>query len=158
MATTSLLRLVRQLAATMLLAGMTTCIQAQVTADPLPTPVPGSLQGRSLDGLPGGVILNRTITIVGHDFYQYFSTGWRTRDNNERYSISIVERPTAIRGSEIWIEYRNKRVFRTFLSPARSAVKAISQRAVGIVYNTIVDMELQQLLFEDHDLAREELQ
>lgn len=144
--------------AAILLAGVVTSSQAQTMVDPLPTPVPGSLQGRSLDGLPGGVVLNRTITIIGHDFYQYFSTAWRAHENNERYSISIIERPTAIRGSEIWVEYRNRRVFRTFLSPARSAVKDISQRAAGIVYNAVVDMDLQQLLYQDHDLAREELQ
>src|SRR5690606_7178143 len=86
-----------------LLAGLLSCPQAQTSADAIPTPVQGAAQGQSLDALAGGVILNRTMTIVGHDFYQYFASAWRTRDNNERYSITIVERPTAIRGSEIWV-------------------------------------------------------
>ena len=144
--------------AAMLLAGTMTCTQAQIIPDPLPGPVPGAVQPQSLDGQLGGVVLNRTITIVGHDFYQYFTAAWRTRENNERYSIAIIERPTAIRGSEIWVEYRNKRIFRLFLSPRRSAIKNISQRAVGIVYETIVERDLEQLLYQDQDLAKEELQ
>lgn len=139
-------------------AGSLACTNAQTTSDPFPVPVQGAPHDRSLDALAGGVILNRTITIVGHDFYQYFSTAWRTRDNNDQYSIAIVERPTAIRGSEIWVEYRNKQVFRTFLSPRRAAVKEVSRKAVNLVYTAVVDRDLQQLLFKDHDLAKEELQ
>ena len=130
---------------------------AQTTSEPLPVPTPGA-PPRSLDSLAGGVVLNRTITIVGHDFYKYFTASWRARENNERYSIAIIERPTAARGSEVWVEYRNKRIFRTFLSPRRSAVKNISQQAVGIVYENIVEKDMQQLLYKDHDLAKEELQ
>lgn len=143
----------------LLVAGALTNLQAQTTSDPLPGAMPGAvLQVPNLDGLAGGVVLNRTITIVGHDFYQYFTTAWRSRENNERYSIAIIERPTAVRGSEIWVEYRNKRTFRIFLSPRRSAIKDISQQAVGIVYESIVERDLQQLLYQDHDLAKEELQ
>lgn len=143
--------------AMLLLAGLCVGAEAQITSEPIPAAVPGSVQSRQPDGLAGGVVLNRTITIVGFDFYQYFSTAWRTREKNEQYSISIVERPTAIRGSEIWVEYRNRRVFQTFLSPTRSSIKAVSQKAVGIVYKRVVDLDLQQLLYQDHDLAREEL-
>jgi len=138
--------------------GFATSSQGQDVLDPLKAAEPDFPQAMNYDGVPGGVVLNRTMTIVGHDFYQYFATTWRTRNNTERYSITIVERPTAIRGSEIWVEYRNKRVFRTFVSPRRSAIRDISRRAVGLVYNAIVEKELQQLLYHDHDLAKEELQ
>ena len=134
-----------------------TDVRAQSTTEILPEPAP-SAPPNSLDSLAGGVVLNRTITVVGHDFYKYFTAGWRARDNNERYSIAIVERPTAIRGSEVWVEYRNKRVFRIFLSPRRSAVRKVSEQAVGMVYETIVERDLQQLLYQDYDLAKEELQ
>lgn len=146
-------------AGALLLTGALSSLQAQTTSEPLPAPLQGaSVQVPNLDGLAGGVVLNRTITIVGHDFYQYFTAAWRYRENNERYSIAIIERPTAVRGSEIWVEYRNKRIFRVFLSPRRSAIKNISQQAVGVVYESVVERDLQQLLYQDHDLAKEELQ
>lgn len=153
-----LLQYRQHLAGVILVAGAMSIAHAQTTSDPLPAPLPGAIQVPNLDGLPGGVVLNRTMTIVGHDFYQYFSTAWRARDNSERYSIAIIERPTAIRGSEVWVEYRNRRIYRIFLSPRRSAIKKISQQAVGIVYENIVERDLQQLLYPDQDLAKEELQ
>jgi len=146
------------LAAASLLTGIGPYSYAQTTSDPLPTPVPGSLQGQRLDGQLHGFVLNRTITVVGFDFYQYFSAEWRARERNEQYTITIIERPTAIRGSEIWVEYQNRRIYRTFLSATRSRVRDISERAVSIVYDAVVDMDLQQLLYQDLDLAKEELQ
>ena len=138
--------------------GVLPAVHGQSAPDPLASPPSGIIQLPNLDGLPGGVVLNRTITVVGHDFYRYFTTSWRARDNSERYSIAIIERPTAIRGSEILVEYRNKPVFRTYLSPRRAAVKKISMQAVGLVYDTIIEKDLQELLYQDLDLAKEELQ
>ena|SRR5690606_34495006 len=111
-----------------------------------------------MDGMPGGVVLNKTLTIIGYDFYQYFSKSWRTRDNTDHYSLVVVERPNAMRGSEVWVEFRNKRVFTTRISPRRSAIRARSERAVELVYQAVVDTEMQQALYRDPDLAREELQ
>ncbi len=158
MAESRILRFGMQLTAIGLLASVLPLGHAQTTSDLLPVPVPVSLQGQRLDGQLHGFVLNRTITVVGFDFYQYFSAEWRAREKSDQYSIAIIERPTAIRGSEIWVEYRNQRVFRTFLSSTRSRVRDISERAVGIVYDAVVDMDLQQLLYQDQDLAKEELQ
>ena len=111
-----------------------------------------------MDGMPGGVVLNKTLTIIGYDFYQYFSKAWRTRDNVDHYSLVVVERPNAMRGSEVWIEHRNKRIFTTRVSPRRSAIREVSERAVALVYQAVVDAEMQQALYLDPDLAKEELQ
>ncbi|MCI2808563.1 CsgE family curli-type amyloid fiber assembly protein [Eoetvoesiella caeni] len=157
MATALFRRLEMQSTGALLLAGALSCAQAQNAVEALAAVAPPPVQGQPADGSTG-VVLNRTITVVGFDFYQYFASAWRTREKSEQYSISIVERPTAIRGSEIWVQYRNRRIFRTFLSPTRSAVKAISQKAVGIVYKSVIDLDMQQLLYKDHDLASEELQ
>jgi curli production assembly/transport component CsgE len=111
-----------------------------------------------MDGMPGGVVLNKTLTIIGYDFYQYFAKAWRTRENTDHYSLVVVERPNAMRGSEVWIEHRNRRIFTTRVSPRRSAVRDVSERAVELVYQAVVDAEMQQALFPDPDLAKEELQ
>src|SRR5690606_3305526 len=44
-----------------------------------------------MDGMPGGVVLNKTLTIIGYDFYQYFAKAWRTRENTDHYSLVVVE-------------------------------------------------------------------
>lgn len=105
----------------------------------------------------GGVIVNRTVTVQGQDFYRYFAQWWRQKDEENKYSISIHERPSARWGSEIWVQYRRDRVFHTFLPPARSQTKEISKQAVDIVYENITRNELQRALFQSEDLGPEEI-
>ncbi len=104
-----------------------------------------------------GVVINRTITVLGKEFYRYFSATWRDLDLSERYTVTVYERPTAIRGSEMWVQFGNHRVYHSFLSPSRSAAREIAKAAVETVYNNIVELEVQQLLFRDDDLAPEEI-
>lgn len=112
---------------------------------------------KSLEDPLSGVIVNRTMTVQGHDFYRFFSAWWRETDEDGRYSISIHERPSARWGSEIWVQYRRDRVFHMFLPPARSRTREISQMAVQIVYENITQNELERALFQSEDLGPEEL-
>lgn len=120
-------------------------------------PAPASGEASVEQDLLGGVITNRTITVLGWDFYQYFTAIWRAKYDKDRFSLSIHERPTARWGSEIWIQYGQNRVFHVFLPPARSATKAISAQAVDLVYKNIVSINVQRSLYSDIDLAPEEM-
>lgn len=104
-----------------------------------------------------GVIVNRTVTVQGHDFYRYFSAWWRETDDEGQYSISIHERPSARWGSEVWVQFRRDRVFHVFLPPARSRTKQISKAAAEIAYETITQNEIQRALFQSEDLGPEEM-
>ena len=105
----------------------------------------------------GGIVVNRTVTVLGNDFYQYFSNHWREKDISSTYTISIHERPSARFGSEIWVQFRHKRMFHTFLPPARAATKDISAVAVDIVYQNITDSEVERILTRSPDLGPEEM-
>jgi curli production assembly/transport component CsgE len=104
-----------------------------------------------------GIVINRTVTVLGNDFYQYFATAWREKDGDNRFSIAVYERPSARFGSEIWVTFRQDRVFHTFLSPARQAARKVSQQAVEITYKNITDNEVQRMLYQGEDLGKEEL-
>ncbi len=104
-----------------------------------------------------GMVVNRTVTVLGKDFYQYFSALWRQRPDSNRFSISIYERPSARFGSEIWVLYRQQRVFHTFLPPARAATRSISKVAVEHVVENISRRESERLITINPDLGPEEL-
>lgn len=104
-----------------------------------------------------GVVLNQTITVIGQDFYRYFVTSWRDRDMSDRYAISIHERPTARLGSQVWIEFGQRRVFETILPPARSQIRALSEQAVEATREAIVNADVQRMLFRDQDMAPDEI-
>lgn len=115
------------------------------------------LNGRVLEELYGGIVVDQTITVIGHEFYQYFSSLWRDQDLSNRYAISIHERPTARWGSQIWIEYAQRRVFQAVLPPTRTNIKAMSEQAVEVAYPRVIDVEVQRLLFRDPDLGADEI-
>lgn len=110
-----------------------------------------------LDDPLSGIVVNRTVTVLGNDFYQYFARAWREKDSDHRYSLSVHERPSARWGSEIWVQYRQQRVFHMFLSPARQAAKDVSEQAAGIVYENVVNSDIQRMLVQSQDLGEEEL-
>lgn len=110
-----------------------------------------------LDDPLSGIVVNRTVTVLGNDFYQYFARAWREQDGDQRYSLSVHERPSARWGSEIWVQYRRERVFHLFLSPARQQAKEISEQAAKIVYENVVNSDIQRMLVQSQDLGEEEL-
>lgn len=105
----------------------------------------------------GGIIINRTMTVLGWDFYKSFSERWQTLYPDSKFTITIYERATPQYGSEMWVSYRDQRVFHTFLAPARSGVKDAAKDAVAIAYKNIVNLNIQLRLFKSPDLGPEEM-
>ncbi len=105
-----------------------------------------------------GVVVNNTVTFIGQEFYRTFVASWREAPNAESFSVTVHERPSARWGSLISIEYEHREVFRAFLSPGRrDFVRLAADDAARIVYQNVVELEVQRLLFRDPDLARDEL-
>jgi curli production assembly/transport component CsgE len=104
----------------------------------------------------GGIVLNQAITVAGQDFYQYFSAAWRDKDGSERYTLAIRERPSVRWGSEIWVEYGQRRLYYAYLPPARASIHAMSENAAEIAFQAAVQADLQRLLTNDSDLGADE--
>jgi curli production assembly/transport component CsgE len=113
--------------------------------------------GRVLQELYAGVVVDQTVTVVGHEFYQHFAASWRDKEASGRYAITVVERPSARWGSQLWIEYAHRRVFQTFLPAARANIQAASTEAVELAFQNVVDTEVQRLLFRDPDIGADEI-
>lgn len=104
-----------------------------------------------------GIVANQAVTVAGQDFYQYFSSAWREKEGSEKYTISVHERPSARWGSEVWIEYAQRRVFRTILPPARAAIKPIAERSADAAFQAVLQADTQRQLANDADLGRDEI-
>ncbi|MGB3290708.1 MAG: curli production assembly/transport protein CsgE [Burkholderiaceae bacterium] len=130
-----------------------------LTQDTLPRTVldEGQKKKSVFDDPLGGVVTNRTVTVLGNDFYQDFTALWRQKDISNQFSLSIYERPSARFGSEIWIQFRQKRMFHAFLPPARARTKQISAAAVELVYQGIANSEAERILVRSPDLGPEEM-
>jgi curli production assembly/transport component CsgE len=104
----------------------------------------------------GGVVVNQTITVAGQEFFQYFVALWRERELSERFAITVIERPSARWGGQVWVEFAQRRVFQAPLSSARAGLRSLSEQAVDLVYQTVIDTEAERLLFRDADLGADE--
>jgi curli production assembly/transport component CsgE len=104
----------------------------------------------------GGVVVNQTITVAGQNFYQCFVASWRDKEMSERYAISIHERPSARWGTQVWIEYAQKRVFQAFLPSSIANIKALSEQAAEVAQQKVVDVEVDRLLFREAEFGPDE--
>ncbi|WP_454006197.1 curli production assembly/transport protein CsgE [Alcaligenes sp. Marseille-Q7550] len=104
-----------------------------------------------------GIVVNRTVTVQGQEFYRYFSNRWRELSGASSFPLTVFARPSARWGSEIWVEYRRQRMYHAFLAPARSGTKKASERAVDLVLENVNKSEIERVLTHNPDLAPDEL-
>lgn len=117
---------------------------------------PALTQKRTLNQDVGGLVVAQTMTMAGRAFYDSFASTWHDKDPDGRFSVSITERPTARLGSQVFVDYGNRRLFQMFLPPNRSLIPEIGAGAAAQVYQAILDYQVAQF-FGDPDIGRDEL-
>ncbi len=114
-------------------------------------------------GAPGieattGFIVDRTVTNVGAEFFRQFSEAWRGLPGTESVNVTIVERPSARYGSQIYIEQDGRPVARVFLYAGRGAtIRPLAVEAARYVGGRLSDAALTGMMFMDPDLGGDEL-
>ena len=103
-----------------------------------------------------GLIIDRTITRFGKDFYFFFSQKINDKYDNLRENLTIKERPTALSGSIISIFHSRKLIFRTALSPGRKESEEKAEQALQIVSDYITRWEIERLLMDTFDMDYDE--
>jgi curli production assembly/transport component CsgE len=111
-----------------------------------------------LASLAGGLVLDATVTVLGHEFFNSFAAAWRELDAGQRYSVTVSEVPTARFGSTIRVQAQGRTVYQALLRPSREAAREIAQAVAGDTFQALIRNEAEQALFRDPDLGREELQ
>jgi curli production assembly/transport component CsgE len=103
-----------------------------------------------------GLIIDNTMTVIGRDFYQYFSRYWVDQELSDDYNLTVREQPTARFGSRIVVEWNRLNLFQVFLPPTRSNIEISAKQAVQVISQRFKVIEIQKLLFVNPDLAPEE--
>lgn len=104
-----------------------------------------------------GIIVDRTITLMGHEFYRSFTNHRQLNQPEQQYNLTVFERPSARWGSMIWIEYQNQKIFQAFLSPGKSTYLEIAEQAAELVDDKLNRLRLEELLSDHIDLERDEI-
>lgn len=103
-----------------------------------------------------GLIIDRTMTRLGDDFYFYFSQLVNERHGSLKENLTVKERPTALSGSIISIFHRGKIMYRTALSPGRKHAEDKAREALNILTSYLIRWKSQLAYQDTFDLERDE--
>ncbi|WP_019022055.1 MULTISPECIES: CsgE family curli-type amyloid fiber assembly protein [unclassified Thioalkalivibrio] len=105
----------------------------------------------------GAVVVDRTITMMGKTFFRRFAQLRLESGVLQSTDLTIVERPSARFGSQIWVTTRGSEVlFAATLPPRPSEIMDIADSAAEQVETALVQRELERLFRDGSDLADEE--
>ena len=103
-----------------------------------------------------GVIVDRTMTRLGENFYFFFSQQLNEKYPDLKENLTVKEIPTALSGSIIEVYHSRKAIFRTALSPGRQLAKERASDAIRVVGNYIIRWQAERLYMDTYDLDHDE--
>ena len=104
-----------------------------------------------------GLVVDRTVTFFGRDFYGYFVDVWREQAGAAEINLVIHERPDPRFGSEVSIEFDRNIEFRAFISPTRSRTRALAESAAMGLAQKLSGLLQKRRGGDGPDLAADEM-
>ncbi|MFL0803120.1 MAG: curli production assembly/transport protein CsgE [Agarilytica sp.] len=103
-----------------------------------------------------GILVNKTITWFGQDFFNHFAQEWR----NQFYKgegVVVEERPSARQGTLVIIRYKGSIVYQASIAGTRSNSRERGAQAVSFVLSRVQNIDLAASGYGERDLAPDEI-
>ncbi|RYU70329.1 curli production assembly protein CsgE [Aliivibrio finisterrensis] len=104
-----------------------------------------------------GLIIDRTLTRLGRDFYVAFSMKMNSKYDDIDVNLTVKERPTALSGSIIGVYHFDKVVYRGALSPGQRQADEKADQAIEAVNQYIIKWQTEKLFRDTYDLELPEI-
>ncbi|ASG66765.1 curli production assembly protein CsgE [Idiomarina piscisalsi] len=85
----------------------------------------------------GGMVLDRTISLFGKDFFFYYTSYWRDIPSTNGITVVVNERVYPQAGTYLWVEMEQKKVFETYFGRRQNDVKKLAEQAILISINEV---------------------
>lgn len=102
------------------------------------------------------IVIDQTITSLGHEFYTEFSRIWEPPKNILDYNLSIGERPSARWGNRIWIKSQNRILYQTTVRPGRNHTAILAKKAAAEIIQKMLLNNIQRRQL-NKDIAEDEI-
>jgi curli production assembly/transport component CsgE len=99
-----------------------------------------------------GLIIDRTKTKLGRDFYQLFYSKWEAPYGIKGYDILISEKPMPGRGSLVQIEVKGTLIFNRRLTPRYAEIEKSAELAIQVTLNYLYNYENYQRQLSGEDM------
>lgn len=104
-----------------------------------------------------GLIIDRTLTRLGRDFYVAFSMKMNSKYDGIDVNLTVKERPTALSGSIIGVYHFDKVIYRGALSPGQRQADEKAEQAIESVNQYIIRWKTEKLFTDTYDLELPEI-
>ncbi|RUO33618.1 curli production assembly/transport protein CsgE [Aliidiomarina soli] len=106
-----------------------------------PALIPGTASSQSSDIELSGLVLDRTITRFGKDFFFYYTSYWRDIPDTEGLTVVIHEQVYPQAGTRLWVEIEQETIFQTYFGRRHSDVKKVAEQAILISLDRVADLK-----------------
>ena len=106
----------------------------------LPDPPPRA-DGGSGDIELSGLVLDRTITRFGKDFFFYYSGYWRDIPDTEGLTVVIHEQVFPQAGTRLWVELEQETIFQTYFGRRHTDTRKVAEQAILISLDKVVELK-----------------
>ncbi len=131
------------------------CVLAHAQEEPLENGKP--LEDTTGEAEITGLVIDRTITRMGRQFYDFFAAYWRANYPDSEATLSIHERPSARWGSQIWVEYRRTEYAKQFVGPTRANQPELPEAVARYMHQEIQKQLILEQFIDTFDMEKSEL-
>jgi curli production assembly/transport component CsgE len=109
-------------------------------------------EGESINLELDGLIIDETITKIGHDFYKYFNDYWSAPEGANNYTIYISEKLMPGMGNLVIVKIDEKKVFENRITPRDYVIEQMAKFATNRVQAYLRQYEIIQKQLEQGDM------
>ena len=124
----------------MTLALLTASTTAEALSLTLPE-APPKTHGESGDIELSGIVLDRTITRFGKDFFFYYTSYWRDIPETDGLTVVIHEQVFPQAGTRLWVEMEQETIFQTYFGRRHTDTKKVAEQAILISLDKVVEIK-----------------
>lgn len=98
-----------------------------------------------------GLVIERTMTKIGYDFYEYFFLLWEAprATGIQDYNITINERASPLWGSWVWVDVNGTTIWNMVLRPRSAEIEEAAKEAIETTKQYLMNYEQYQFQSED---------
>ncbi len=116
----------------------------------LPPPA-DSTHAKRMAGLEvGTMVVDQTISKIGHDFYDVFYAQWEAPAGANDFMIVIREKPSRGLGAMVSVQINDADIMEMPIQPKYDQIEASAFSAVAVAQEYLVNLQLTQSQLEEH--------
>jgi|GEM_PF-6611518 len=99
-----------------------------------------------------GLVLDKTRTKLGRDFYDVFYSRWNPPEEIQGFNVTISEKPLPRMGTMVTVEINSRAVYRQRLTPRYAEIEQKAGQAVNVSLRYLYNYDQYQRQLSNEDL------